>query len=207
MLPFDFYFITDSKLSRQDNVADVRSALSAGAKIIQYRVKGTLGKKVLAEAQEIKQLCDETNAMLIINDSIELCLAVNASGVHLGQDDLPLAVARKLLPDKVIGITVHNIPEAETAEKEGADYLGVSPIFSTSTKDDAGTPCGIALLQELKQVTSLPLVAIGGITPENIGEVLESGAYSVAAISATVATNNVESAVRQFREKITGMRK
>ncbi|MBU0662396.1 MAG: thiamine phosphate synthase [Candidatus Diapherotrites archaeon] len=207
MLPFDFYFITDSKLSRQDNVADVRSALSAGAKIIQYRVKGTLGKKVLAEAQEIKQLCDETNAMLIINDSIELCLAVNASGVHLGQDDLPLAVARKLLPDKVIGITVHNIPEAETAEKEGADYLGVSPIFSTSTKDDAGTPCGIALLQELKQVTSLPLVAIGGITPENIGEVLESGAYGVAAISATVATNNVESAVRQFREKITGMRK
>jgi len=207
MLPFDFYFITDSSLTKQGNIPDVRAALSAGAKIIQYRAKGLQDKNALSEAREIKQLCDAAGAMLIINDRIDLCLAVDADGVHLGQEDMPPAVARKLLPGKVIGITVHDVSEAKSAEKEGADYLGVSPIFATSTKDDAGTPCGTELLRELKPVTSLPLIAIGGITPENLGKVLEAGTYSVAAISATVATDNVESAVRQFREKITGARK
>lgn len=206
-IDFDFYFITDSALSKRGNVSDVRAALSAGAKPVQYREKYAGGKKMLAEALEIKKMCDESGAKLIINDNIALCLAVGAAGVHLGQDDMPLKVARTLLPKKIIGVTVHNLREALDAEREGADYLGVSPIFATPTKSDAGRPCGTELLCLIRAKTSLPLSAIGGITLKNLAEVIDAGADSVSAISATVGTGDVRAAVADFRRRISEAKK
>ncbi|MFH1225181.1 MAG: thiamine phosphate synthase [Candidatus Diapherotrites archaeon] len=207
VLDFDFYFITDSALSKRGNSADVRAALSAGVKMVQYREKCANGKKMLAEALEIKKMCDESRATLIINDNIALCLAADASGVHLGQDDVPLRIARTLLPKKIIGVTVHNLQEALQAEREGADYLGVSPIFPTRTKSDAGKPCGTGILRKIRAETSLPLSAIGGITLKNLTEVIGAGADGVSAISATVGTDDVRAAVADFRSRILKARK
>lgn len=204
---FGFYFITDSALSKCGNAADVRAALSAGVKFVQYREKSACGKKTLAEALELKKMCDEKGAALIINDNIALCLAVDAAGVHLGQDDMPLKVARKLLPKKIIGVTVHSLPEALDAEQEGADYLGVSPIFPTPTKSDAGKPCGTKTLRAIRAKTKLPLAAIGGITLKNLAQVLDAGADGVCAVSATVGTDDVRAAVAEFRRHIPEARK
>lgn len=197
-----FYFITDRALSRTNAVEDARAAIRAGARIVQYREKHAGSKKMLEAAKAIKQLCDEGSALLIINDRIDICLAAGAAGVHLGQDDMPLRVARKILQGKIIGTTVHSLREAVEAENAGADYLGVSPIFETATKSDAGKPCGTALIREVKSRTALPVVAIGGITIRNLGSVLDAGADFVAAISATVAAEDVGSAVLEFRRRI-----
>ena len=134
-----YYFITDTGLSRAGNVKDVRRALTAGVGIVQYRAKETGTRTMLTEARELKSLCQ--GAIFLINDRVDVALAVDADGVHLGQEDMPYETARRLLgPDKIIGITVSTLAEARTAARQGADYLGVSPIFFTRTKPDAGTP-------------------------------------------------------------------
>ena len=161
-----YYFITDTGLSRAGNVKDVRRALTAGVGIVQYRAKETGTRVMLAEAQELKSLCQ--GAIFLVNDRVDVALAVDADGVHLGQEDMPYETARRLLgPDKIIGITVSTLAEARTAARQGADYLGVSPIFFTRTKPDAGLPAGLTLLRDIRDAVSLPLAAIGGITHEN----------------------------------------
>ena len=134
------YFITDSKLTRKTVIEDVKAAIDADVKVIQYREKEKSTKEMFLEAKEIKKLC--ANVLFIINDGIDICLSADADGVHLGQDDMPFLEARKILGDKIIGVTVHNVNEAIEAEEIGADYIGVSPIFETSTKKDAGPAAG-----------------------------------------------------------------
>jgi thiamine-phosphate diphosphorylase len=124
--------------------------------------------------------------------------------VHIGRDDLPVKVVRHLLgPGKIIGVTVRDLEEAVLAEKEGADYLGVGPVYYTSTKKDAGPPAGIELIRKVRNVCRLPVVAIGGITLENAGEVIEAGADMICAVSATVAEPDVEKAVTDFQKLFT----
>src|SRR3989338_6322364 len=130
------YFITDSRLTKKSVLDDVKAAIKAGVKIIQYREKEKPTRLMYNEAKEIKELCDKKNVLFIINDRIDICQAVNADGVHLGSEDMPYKEARKLLRNKIIGLTVHNVKEAIEAEKLGADYIGVSPIFETKTKLD-----------------------------------------------------------------------
>ena len=131
---------------------------------------------------------------------MDLALEVGADGVHLGQEDFSYYEARNLLgPEKIIGVTVHNVAEALAAQAAGADYLGVSPIFATATKADAGTPAGVALLAEIRRRVSLPLVAIGGITLANATAVIEAGADAVCAISAVVAHPDVEGEIKKFK--------
>jgi thiamine-phosphate pyrophosphorylase len=193
-----FYFITDTGLSRAGNVKDVRSALTAGVGIVQYRAKETGTRVMLAEAQELKNLCQ--GAIFLINDRVDVALAVDADGVHLGQEDMPYETARRLLgPGKIIGITVSTLTEARSAARQGADYLGVSPIFFTRTKPDAGTPTGLTLLQEIRNSVSLPLAAIGGITHENAPEVIAAGADMICAISQVVTHPDVCVAVEKFQ--------
>ena len=200
---FGLYFITDSRLTKKTVLDDVKSAIKAGVKIIQYREKYAPTKKMVEEALEIKKLCKKNNVLLLINDSIDVALAVDADGVHLGQNDIPYDVARKLLGNKkIIGVTVHNLKEAIDAEKKGADYIGLSPIFDTSTKSDAGKDCGTFMITKVKNKIKIPVVAIGGINESNIDEVLKAGAKNVAIISAIVAKDGVEEAVRQFIDKI-----
>jgi len=199
------YFITDSRLTRKAVLDDVSSAIKAGVKIIQYREKEKPTKAMLEEAEKIKGLC-KGKAIFLVNDRVDIALAVDADGVHLGNDDMPYKKARSLLKDKIIGLTVHDREEAVKAEKQGADYIGVSPIFDTKTKPDAGPAAGLKLIEDVKKAVSIPIVAIGGITLENIGKVIRAGAGSAAVISAIVTKDDVEAECRKFIDKIRSFR-
>jgi thiamine-phosphate pyrophosphorylase len=193
-----YYFITDNGLSRAGSVSDVRCALQAGTRVVQYRAKEAGTRAMLNEAAALKRLCRD--AVFLVNDRVDVALAVDADGVHLGQEDLPYEIARRLLgPKKIIGITVGSLAEALTAARLGADYLGVSPLFFTRTKPDAGAPGGLALLREIRQAVDLPLAAIGGITHDNAPEVIGAGADMVCAISQVVTHPDVGAAVERFQ--------
>lgn len=198
----DLYFITDRKLTKKTITDDVRAAIKAGVKVIQYRDKEVSTKLMLEEAKKIKKECDNNNILFLINDRADICLAVDADGIHLGQDDIPYGIARKLLPNKIIGLTVHNIQEAIEAEKLGADYIGISPIFETKTKLDAGPATGIELIKQIKEKIKIPFVAIGGINQENLDCVLKAGAKSIAIISALITKDNVEEEAKKIISKI-----
>ncbi|HPJ38389.1 MAG TPA: thiamine phosphate synthase, partial [Spirochaetota bacterium] len=179
-----YYFVSDTVLSAAGMLNDVRSAVNAGAKLIQYREKNVDTAVMYKKACEIKAICRDGNSKVIINDRVDIALAVDADGVHIGQSDMPYEIARRLLGNnKIIGVTVHNVTEAIEAERLGADYLGVSPIFSTHTKTDAGNPCGLDTLKKIRQECAIPIAAIGGIDSENVDEVIEAGADMVCMIS------------------------
>jgi thiamine-phosphate pyrophosphorylase len=194
-----FYFITDSRLSRKGVLNDVRNAIKAGVKVVQYREKSKPTREMFEEALLLRRICRD--AIFLVNDRIDIVLAVKADGVHLGQGDLPISVARKLLgKDRIIGITVHNLKEALLAQKQGADYLGVSPIFSTKTKSDAGKPIGIKKLREISERVRIPIVALGGISLMNVKQVVLSGADSICAISAVLDKPDVYRKILMFRK-------
>jgi thiamine-phosphate pyrophosphorylase len=193
-----YYFITDAKLSRAGNVSDVQDAVAAGVEVIQYRRKDASTSELFAEAGDLKKHC--TGALFLVNDRVDIALAVQADGVHLGQEDLPLSVARQLLGrGKLIGLTVHSLAEARRAEAAGADYLGVSPIFTTQTKADTGQPAGIQLIQQIRRTVKLPLIAIGGINLANAPEVIQAGADGLCAISTVVSREGVRAEIEKFQ--------
>ncbi|MEW6557814.1 MAG: thiamine phosphate synthase [Elusimicrobiota bacterium] len=195
-----YYFITDSKLSKSGNISDVKNAVSAGVKIVQYRNKFGSTKELYKEALILKKIC-LGKTFFLINDRVDIAVAVDADGVHLGQDDMPYLVARRILGNKkIIGLTVHTLKEAKNADKLGADYLAVSPIFSTSTKQDAGKPVGIELIKKIKNVVSIPVIAIGGIDLSNAKNVVESTADGFCAISAVVTKDNVKKEIEKFQK-------
>jgi|TARA_B100001971_G_C18235178_1_gene566639 thiamine-phosphate pyrophosphorylase len=193
------YFITDRSLSRKTVIEDVEAAVRAGVRIVQYREKELSTKDIFEEAKRIREITKLSGVLLIVNDRVDIALAVYADGVHIGQDDMPYEKARELLgDDKIIGVTAHNVKEAVEAEQLGADYVGISPIFATATKKDAGKPAGIRLIEEVKEIIKIPFVAIGGINFENIGSVLDAGAKSVVTISAIVTKEDVEEECKKF---------
>lgn len=194
----DLYFITDSKLTKKSVLDDVKAAIKADVKIIQYREKEKCTKDMIEEAKKIKEICGKSDVIFLIDDRVDVALAVNADGVHLGTGDMPYNTARKLLREKIIGLTIHNVEEAIEAEKLGADYVGVSPVFETKTKLDAGPAAGLQLIKDVKGKIRIPFVAIGGINLENLKSVLEAGAKSVVAISAIVTKDDVEEECKKF---------
>ncbi len=194
----EYYLVTDSKLSKKGTLSDVENALKAGCKIIQYREKNKSTKEMIKEAKKIKKKC-EGKAIFLVNDRVDVALAVDSDGIHIGQDDIPFEIARRILGnEKIIGLTVHNLEEAVKAEKIGADYIGLSPIFETDTKNDAGTACGIEMIKKVRKSVNLPIVAIGGINKENVNEVIKTGADSVVAISAVLCSDDVYKEVSDF---------
>ncbi|HOD11967.1 MAG TPA: thiamine phosphate synthase [Candidatus Omnitrophota bacterium] len=194
-----FYFITDHVLTRQGVLRDVQSALTAGVAAIQYRKKDGDKDLMIAEAKEIRHLCQKVP--FIVNDLLDVAEASQADGLHIGQRDISYAQARAALGrEKIIGISVTSLDQAQRACDVGADYLGVGPIFATATKKDAALPCGTALIRSIKKICPLPIVAIGGITLENAAEVLEAGADSLCAISATVASASVQESIQLFNK-------
>lgn len=194
-----YYFITDSGLSRAGNISDVKQAESCDVCAVQYRNKNAETREMYIEALVLRETC--CNTLFLINDRVDIALAVDADGVHLGQSDMPYRVARKMLgSEKIIGITVHNLQEAIEAQRFGADYLGVSPIFQTTTKFDAGKPAGIALIEEIRARVDIPLIAIGGINLANAAEVVRAGADGVCAISAVVTGEDVRREIKRFQE-------
>jgi thiamine-phosphate pyrophosphorylase len=198
-----YYFITEARLSRAGNLSDVAAAVAARVRVVQYRQKQGCTRDLVTEARQLRELCRHT--LFLVNDRVDLALEVGADGVHLGQEDLPCPEARKLLgPEKIIGVTVSTVAEALIAQAAGADYLGVSPIFSTATKADAGAPAGVALLNEIRRRVTLPLVAIGGITLANASAVIAAGADAVCAISAVVTRPEVQAEIDKFQKLFGG---
>ena len=203
-----YYFITDSKLSRAGNLSDVLQAVSCGVEVVQYRNKNRETRQMYEEAVRLGEICRDSGSIFLINDRVDIALATEADGVHLGQSDMPCPAARKLLgPERIIGVTVHNLSEALQAESMGADYLGVSPIFQTATKPDAGKPAGITLIEEIRAQVEIPLIAIGGINHSNAGEVVRAGADGLCAISCVVAKENVRDEILKFQEIFSARRR
>ena len=193
-----YYFITDAALSRAGIFSDVKNAVKAEVKFVQYREKYASTKEMYLQAMQLRRICK--NITFLVNDRIDIALGVDADGLHIGQDDLTYHLARKLLGKKrIIGLTVHTLKEAQEAEKAGADYISLSPIFTTATKTDAGKPVGITLIKKIKQRVALPLVAIGGIDLTNAGQVISAGADGLCAISAVVVRRDVREEVKKFQ--------
>ena len=181
----------------------VFTVLKTGIKFIQYREKRASRREIYEEAIKLRRLTRHFNATLIINDHADIALAVDADGVHLGQEDLPLKEARKIMGKKIVGISTHNLEQAKEADEGGADYIGFGPVFHTTTKD-AGVPVGVDKLRIIKQNVSIPVVAIGGISLENIESVVDAGADAVAMATAICRgdmAGNAERLVKFFRSK------
>ncbi|MBI5553919.1 MAG: thiamine phosphate synthase [Candidatus Diapherotrites archaeon] len=199
---YSLYFITDSTLTRKTIFDDAAQAIAGGVPIIQYREKNKAFEEKLTEAKLIQSIC-ANKASFIINDDLALAKQINADGVHLGQEDESIANARKTLgKNRIIGVTVHNLAQAIQAEKEGADYLAVSPIFATATKHDAGKPCGTQLITQIRQKTKIPLIGIGGINAANISEVILAGANGAAVVSAICAQKDPRQAAENLLQII-----
>jgi thiamine-phosphate pyrophosphorylase len=195
-----YYFITDKGLSRRGNASDVADAVECGVSAVQYRDKGLGMKEMYKEALALKSICGD-KTLFLINDRVEVAAACDADGVHIGQEDMGYSEARKMLgKNKIIGVTAHNIEEAINAQEAGADYVGVSPIFSTATKTDAGKPAGIKLIEAVKMAVKIPVIAIGGINLSNAAEVVKAGADGLCAISAVVASGNVKAEILKFQK-------
>lgn len=178
------YLISDRDVACLPHSKIAKAVLAAGVRTIQLREKHLSKKDIYSEAVLIRALTRSHNAAFIINDYIDIALAVDADGVHLGQDDMPMKEARRILGrKKIIGISTHSVKQAVMAEEEGADYIGFGPIFHTTTKD-AGRPKGLKMLEEVSRNVSIPIVAIGGITHETASKSLSSGADALAVGSA-----------------------
>jgi len=196
-----YYFITDNRLSLKGNEADVQLACELGVKVIQYRNKDADTKELYHEAHKLRQICKHYDVKFLVNDRIDIAIAVDADGVHLGQGDMPYPVARKLLgKKKIIGISTHSVKEARLAEFSNVDYIGVGAIFPTTTKDDV-TPVGIQLIEDIKKVVNIPIVAIGGINMSNFESVVNSGANALCSISDIVKYEDMEDRIKAINDK------
>jgi thiamine-phosphate pyrophosphorylase len=195
-------FITDRKTCKLSCEEMTLKVLRAGLKWVQYRDKEKSRREIYEEAIRLRKLTKDFKAVLIVNDYADIALAVDADGVHLGQDDLPIEEARKIIgSNKIIGISTHSLEQAKEAEKGGAGYIGFGPVFRTTTKD-AGIPKGTDMLKEIKRQVHLPVVAIGGINIENIRSVLDTGVDAVAVASA-ILKGNILKNTRRFMEIIS----
>jgi thiamine-phosphate diphosphorylase len=200
-IDYSLYGITDSKLSRgRSNQMIVESAIRGGTTIVQYREKSASTRQMIDEALGLRDLCRRHGVPFIVNDRVDVALAVDADGVHVGQDDMPVSLARKLIGrDKIVGVSAENVEQARAAIADGADYLGVGAIFATATKSDAGEPIGIAGLLKIARVSAIPIVGIAGINASNAASVIRAGAAGIAVISAIVSADDMERAARELR--------
>ncbi|WP_324669895.1 thiamine phosphate synthase [Geochorda subterranea] len=201
VMDLSVYVVTDRDLARGrplDSV--VAAAIAGGATAIQLREKRATTRELVELAQALRRLTHQAGVSLIVNDRIDVALAVDADGVHVGQDDMPARLARQLIgPERILGVTAGTEEEARRAQEDGADYLGCTAVFPTATKPDHREPLGLDGLQRLARAVSIPVVAIGGIHAGNAADVLARGAAGIAVVSAVMAADDVESATRQLR--------
>ena len=206
---YDLYVITDPALSRgRSHVEVARAALEGGADALQIRDKSSTAYNLGCATAEIQPLARKFGAALFVNDRVDVALLSGADGAHVGQDDLPAREARRLLPrPRLIGVSAGTKDEARRAQMEGADYIGVGPVFATATKPDAGEPLGLERLAEIAAAISIPVVAIGGITSENVARVFEAGARGAAVVSAVVSAEDISAAARLLKRLIAEAKK
>lgn len=199
------HVLTASEWSRgRDTVSVAKAALEGGATVIQLRDKQASTRRLVEEGLALRRLTREHGALLIVNDRIDVALAVEADGAHLGQDDdMPVHLARQLLgPARILGVSAGNPAEANVAITASADYISVGAIYATRAKSDAGEPIGTHFLSELAARTGIPLIAIGGITVENVTPIIQAGAIGVAVITAVVSADDITAATRALLHAI-----
>jgi thiamine-phosphate pyrophosphorylase len=208
-MDYSLYLVTDAGLARGRTHREiVKAAIRGGVTIVQYREKNASTRRMIEEARELHDLCRAHKISFIVNDRVDVALAVDADGVHVGQDDMPASLARKLIGrDKILGVSAENIAQARAAMADGADYIGASPIFATPTKPDTPPPIGVQGLAELARVCTIPVVAIGGLNATNAASMMRAGAAGVAVVSAIVSTEDVERAARELRHIIDQARR
>ena len=204
-MAYDLYVITDETLSGRRSHAEIaRQAIAGGANVIQLRDKTSGCRDLITTGREIRKITRKTHTLFIVNDRLDVALACGADGVHLGQGDLRVDVARQIArPGFVIGMSVGSVAEAVQAEQDGADYLALSPTFATASKDDAGPGHGLAILAAVCSRVTIPVVAIGGITRANVEDVIDAGASGAAVISAVVGSPDIPAAAREMKRLIT----
>jgi thiamine-phosphate pyrophosphorylase len=197
-------FVADSEAAAGSDILQlIGEAVAGGATIIQLRGKKWTSRKFLDVGIKAFRILSRKNIPLIINDRVDIALACEADGVHLGQDDMPLPHAREILGrNRIIGISASTVEEAEAAEKGGADYIGAGPIFRTWSKRDIGPVLGMEGLRKIREKVKIPILAIGGISAANVAEVISAGADGVALISAITAATNPQKAAEKIIESI-----
>jgi len=205
LLPnLSLYVITDRLLMRRCPYLEVVArAIEGGATCIQLREKDLATRELFSLAEQLRKLTREKGVTFIVNDRLDVALAAGADGVHLGQDDLPLSAARRLMPPgMILGASAGSLQEARQAQAMGASYLGVGAVFMTGTKPDAGKPIGLENLAAICRGVNIPVIGIGGINAANAGQVIEAGARGVAVISSVVAADDVAAAAREIAREV-----
>lgn len=200
------YFIMGSVNCSQKPEDILRSAIKGGISLFQFREKGAgclHGKEKESLAKRLQAICNESNIPFIVNDDIELALNINAAGVHIGQDDEPADVVRRKIGSKILGVSVHNMIEADAAIRQGADYLGIGPIYPTSTKKDAKAVQGLTFLKELRAADiQIPVVGIGGINAKNTPPIMVAGADGVSVITAISQADSPEKSASELKDAV-----
>jgi thiamine-phosphate pyrophosphorylase len=198
------HVITDTALQPLFTHEDLaRLAIAGGADTIQFRQKTGSTREMIETALRMKEICSGSGILFVVNDRLDVAIASEADGVHLGQDDFPIPLARQILgPDVIIGGSAVSWEQARKCVDEGADYVGFGPVFPTSSKEDAGPVSGIDLLRSVVETIALPVIAIGGINAKNTPEVMEAGARGIAVISAVCCRKNPEQATRELAQAL-----
>lgn len=196
-------YVITTESPQRSHIDIAKASIEAGVSFIQYRDKNASTRKLFETALKLREITRKARTKLIINDRVDIALAVKADGVHLGQDDMPLEHARDILGDRyIIGISTSCLEEAMEAERGGADYIGLGPIYPTPSKDDAGSPIGIEGLMAARESVDIPIVAIGGLTADNIEQVVSAGSDGIAVISAVASALDMAEASRRLNELI-----
>lgn len=205
-IDYSIYLVTDRDvLQERDLVTEVKNAVQGGVTLVQLREKECSSRDFFNLASTLKKELDQLGVPLIINDRLDIALAVDAAGLHIGQQDLPIEIARTLLgQDKIIGLSVNTLEQAQEGVAKGADYLGIGPVYFTATKKDIDTPTGAPMLKEFCNQINIPMVAIGGINLDNVAEIKQSGIDGVAVVSAILGVENVQQAAKELKEKWQG---
>lgn len=206
---YDLYVISDPVLARGRSHLEVaRAALEGGADAVQIRDKSSTAYNLSLVSAEIQPLARKFGAAFFVNDRVDVALLAGSDGVHVGQEDLPAREARRLLPrPRLIGVSAGTPEEARRAEREGADYIGAGPVFGTATKPDAGEPLGLERLARIVAAVGIPVVAIGGITHENVTQVFAAGASGAAVVSAVIGADDIAAAARGIKRSIVEARR
>ncbi len=199
------YVVTDERPDHQTLLETIEAAIEGGATAVQLRRKGDLGKRFVQLGRALRTLTRERDVLFFVNDRVDVAMLVDADGVHIGQDDISCADARRLMGNKIIGVSASSIEQAMIAEQDGADYLGVGSVYSTSSKPDADFT-GMNGLSAITQATTLPVVAIGGIHKENLTEVMRAGADGIAVVSAIMSAPNPKTAAQILLGMMNGKR-
>lgn len=202
----ELYFVTDAGLSRgRSNLEVVEAAVAGGVDLVQYRDKMATAREYYQRGAALLELCRRLGVPLLFNDHADIAALLGADGIHLGQDDLPVAEARRLLgPDATLGVSTHDVPEAHEAIAAGADYINIGPVFPTQTKQVAlaKTGIGLGLVTEVVKLSTIPVTTMGGIGLSNAASVIEAGADRVAVVSAITKADDIAAAARELKRVV-----